>query len=82
MILETVFDLLLEIIKFFVESLDFSPAAIPDWGFHFLSLLFKGLAFFPFDVWAVVISNVLFWVSIHFVWSIIEWIYMKIPGVS
>ena len=83
MILETVFNILLELVKFFVEILDFSPAvALPDWGAHFLSLLLKGLSFFPFDVWSIVISNVMFWVGVHFVWAVIEWIYIKIPGVD
>ena len=83
MILETVFDLLLNLIRFFVDMLNLNPVfALPDWGVHFTSMFLKCLAFFPFDVWSILISNIMLWVGIHFVWSVIEWLYIKIPGVS
>lgn len=54
----------------------------PNWITSTLSLISKALIFFPADVWSVVIGNVLFWTSLHFVWAIIEWVYKKIPGVN
>ena len=82
MILETVFNILLELLKVFIEMFDFSSFTLPDWGTQFSTLFIKCLSFFPFKVWSVLISNILFWVGVHFVWSIVEWIYIKIPGVS
>lgn len=92
MVLENIFILLFELIKFFVDTLFTASSAaggpatlllsVPDWGIQFLNLLLKGLAFFPFDVWAVVISDAIFMMIIHFGWAVIEWIYIKIPGVN
>ena len=83
MILETVFELFLGLIRVFVDLLNLnSTIALPDWGVHSLNMLLKCFSFFPFDVWSILISNVLAWTGIHFVWAIVEWIYMKIPGVS
>lgn len=83
MILETIFGLFLNLIRVFVDFVNLSPAvSLPDWGIHFTSLFLKCLAFFPFDIWSILISNILFWMGVHFVWAVIEWIYVKIPGVS
>lgn len=83
MILETIFGLFLNLIRVFVDFVNLSPAvALPDWGVHFTSLFLKCLAFFPFEIWSILISNILFWMGVHFVWAVIEWIYVKIPGVS
>lgn len=54
----------------------------PNWITNTLSLISKALIFFPADVWVVVIGNILFWTSLHFVWAIIEWVYKKIPGIN
>lgn len=82
MILNFIFDNILRIIEYFVDLLEITPLAIPDWAAHFMNLFLKCLAFFPFDVWAVVFSNIVFWFVIHFAWAVIEWIYIKIPGVN
>lgn len=83
MILETIFGLFLNLIRVFVDFINLSPAvSLPDWGVHFTSLFLKCLSFFPFDIWSILISNILFWIGVHFVWAVIEWIYVKIPGVS
>lgn len=82
MILEFVFKLILDLIIILLEPLGLGGFVIPDWFSNFIILFCKALFFFPFDVWSVVLSNIVFWVLVHFVWSIIEWIYIKIPGVS
>ena len=83
MILETIFGLFLNLIRVFVDFINLSPAvSLPDWGVNFTSLFLKCLSFFPFDIWSILISNILFWIGVHFVWAVIEWIYVKIPGVS
>ncbi len=83
MIIRLVFDLFLTLIKTIIELADVIPIFdLPDWGLHFTSMFIKCLSFFPFEIWSVLISNILLWVGIHFVWSVVEWIYIKIPGVN
>lgn len=41
-----------------------------------------GLYFFGTAPFILVISSVLFWSGVELAWSIIEWIYVKIPGVN
>lgn len=83
MVIELVFKLFLYLIKSMIELSNVVPAFdLPDWGLHFTSMFIKCLSFFPFDIWSVLISNILLWIGIHFIWSIIEWIYIKIPGVN
>lgn len=47
-----------------------------------LPLLSNGLYFFGSSFFCFLIGNFVFWLSAQFIWSIIEWIYIKIPGVS
>lgn len=55
---------------------------IPDWFSAFISVLQIGLYFFPADVLVIIIANVMF-CNISLVgWSVIEWVYKKIPGIS
>ena len=82
MVLEFIFKLILDLIIILIEPLGLGGFSIPDWFSNFIILFCKALFFFPFEVWSVVLSNIVFWVLVHFVWSIIEWIYIKIPGVS
>lgn len=55
---------------------------IPNWLADLISLLIKGMQFFPPDVWAIAIGNIIFWLLLQFIWAIIEWVYKKIPGVN
>lgn len=55
---------------------------LPNWLADVLGLLIKAMQFFPLDVWVIVIGNILFWLVLHFVWAVIEWVYKKIPGVN
>lgn len=82
MILESVFSFALTVFGSFLDTLNFTFADLPSWGVNVLNLVLKGLAFFPFEIWSVVVSNIFFWIGVHFVWAIIEWIYVKIPGVN
>ena len=86
MIFENIFIFLFDLLRFFIDSLFLSLGvpgivlSVPDWAAQFFNLLLKGLAFFPFDVWSILISNIMLWVGIHFVWSVIEWLYIKYGG--
>jgi len=65
-------------------TISFIPDAfqIPNWALSAFSLISKGLYFFPIDVWRTIIANVSFWLGAQLVWSIIEWVYKKVPGVD
>lgn len=47
-----------------------------------VSIMSYALWFFPIDLWIIAIGNIAFWIVTSFSWSLIEWIYKKIPGVS
>lgn len=40
------------------------------------------LYMFGSEFFLTVIGMIVFWLSAQFIWAIIEWIYIKIPGVS
>lgn len=55
---------------------------MPTWVDNAVSLISYILIFFPVDVFVFIIGNVSLWMGAHIVWSIIEWIYKKLPGVD
>lgn len=82
MIVEYLLDIIFGLVYFCMESLPNGAFSLPDWIVSALSLITKGLGIFPIDVWIIVLSNGLFWLTVQFTWAIIEWIYKKIPGVD
>ena len=44
-----------------------------------ISLLVKAMSFFPPDVWALSIGNILFWVALHLLIGLIKFIVGWIP---
>lgn len=82
-----IFELLLE--PFWIV-LNFIVSLIPDMNWNqglyvntnvpmwFLRLL----SFFPDKFFITLFGSVVFYSTIHFTWSVIEWIYKKIPGVD
>ena len=52
---------------------------IPNSIVSTLDLLLKALQFFPLDVWIMVIGNIVFWITLHLIWSIINFILRLIP---
>lgn len=56
--------------------------SLPNWLMYFIDFVRKGLSFFPSGVFTIIISNILFWLSLHMIWAIIEWLYKKVPGVD
>lgn len=81
MIMEMIFMPYVILINFLI-SLFPEGMNIPNWANSTILLLSKGLSIFPRDVWVAVLSNIAFWVSIQFIWAIIEWVYKKIPGIN
>lgn len=53
-----------------VEAIEFPQIA--RWGAYF----------FPMDVAVIAVSSFATWYTIFLTWSIVEWVYKKIPGVS
>lgn len=58
------------------------PTALAVPTVTFFDVLGTGINFFGPGLFTLIISNVVFWSTAHLVWSIIEWIYIKIPGVN
>lgn len=57
-------------------------SSVPS-GFNaLLDIIGYGCAFVGTDFFFLVIGNILFWLTAQMAWSIIEWVYKKIPGVS
>lgn len=81
MIIELFFSPIFLLIKTVINLIP-SQTVLPLWTIDLTNLLSKGLIFFPSDVWAIVIGNIVFWLSLQFMWAIIEWVYKKIPGVE
>lgn len=55
---------------------------LPNWIDSALSVLVKGLCFFPNNTFSIIIINILFWLNLHLLWAVIEWVYHKIPGIT
>lgn len=53
--------------------------SIPDYIVDVLILLRKAMLFFPPDVWVMVIANVVFWLTLHFIVSLIKFVLGLIP---
>lgn len=58
-----------------IPVLDELPNTIVDT----VSLLTKAMSFFPADVWAMAIGNIVFWVALHLLIGLIKFIVGWIP---
>jgi hypothetical protein len=72
------------IYSFLVSVVNLIPVVgdLPGWMDNTLNLLSYGLMFFPKDVFISLIATFVFWMVGHLSWSVIEWVYKKIPGVD
>ena len=52
---------------------------IPDSIISTLDMIIKAMQFFPLDTWIIVISNIVFWITLHLIWSIVNFILRLIP---
>ncbi len=58
-----------------IPVLTYIPTSIADT----ITLIVKGMQFFPFDVWFICISSFVFWITVHLVYGIINFILKLIP---
>ena len=81
MIIEAVFNAIFGIIT---SLISFIPSGynVPGWIADTITVLKVPLSIFPQDIWEITIANILFWVGVQSSWSIVEWVYKKLPGVS
>ena len=82
MILGSFFNLIFGFVKFIVSWLPNLSKVNASGESAALDLIRIGLQFFPIDLWVLLLTNIITWTTIFFAWSIIEWIYKKIPGIS
>ena len=52
---------------------------IPNSVVSTLDLILKAMQFFPIDVWIMVIGNIVFWITLHLVWSLVHFVLRLIP---
>lgn len=82
MIIETFLDIFFIIPQTILNLLPTLDWTIPSYIADTLDLLAIPMSIFPPDMWALMLSSVIFWSGIQFTWAGIEWVYLKIPGVS
>lgn len=68
--------------------LDGLVSLIPDMpkgsglGEAFKLLIANPLSIFPLDMFIFMIGSVSFWIMCQFLWSLVEWVYKKLPGIN
>lgn len=81
MIVEGICNMIFGVVDFLIGLLP-SFGGLPSWLQDFIDLIGYALNFVPRDVWIAFIGSLILWKFGLIAWSIIEWIYKKLPGVS
>lgn len=81
MIIDSCLLIVLNIIIYFISLVPAVPSTEYMLG-GFLNILGIGINLFGRTTFSVIITNIVLWGGIHLAWAIIEWIYIKIPGVN
>lgn len=82
MIVELLLSPIFLLIRGFIALIPDTGFSLPGWFLTFADVVRVGLSFFPSNVFIIIIGNIAFWLTLHMTWSIIEWLYKKLPGVS
>lgn len=61
-----------------ISVLTYIPTSIVDT----ITLLIKGMQFFPFDVWFLCISSFIFWITVHTVFNLVNFAIRYIPFIN
>lgn len=72
------FGIVYELISYIPEFI----VNIPDWFVETVKIIRIGLGIFPTDVFVICVGNGCFWLTAQFSYSILEWLWKKIPGVK
>lgn len=76
------------ILKFFLTPVGIIVKLIPSPVYTVINsidipqIVKHGAYFFPLDCLAAAISSFLIWYNATFIWSLVEWVYKKIPGID
>lgn len=81
MIIEALLNIIFGFVSYLITLLP-AITQLPSWFNDMCRLLKIGLFFFPYDVWCVLIANFSATTFILLGWSVVEWVYKKIPGVD
>lgn len=72
---------LLVLVKFIIGLLPVS--SVSSSGFSgVLNVIGYGCAIIGTDFFLFILGNIIFWLNAQLLWSIIEWVYKKIPGIN
>lgn len=82
MIIEGLFSLIFVFVEFVMNLIPSFDLTALDHVSASVMLLANGLVLFPVDLWVVLFTNIVFWLSTAVLWSVIEWVYKKIPGLD
>ena len=84
MILELLLSPIFLLVNFIFSFLpDLSAIDIADYDMNaFVEILAIGFLIFPRSLFIAFVVNFIFWKNAQLVWSIVEWVYKKIPGVN
>lgn len=75
-LLDVFFNLITYLLDF-LPAADFSTIFNAEALSFFKNIISFMLYFFPIDLFAVMLSSVIFWVGVQFVWAVIEFILKK-----
>jgi len=79
LILQVIFGLIL-------KGFDNLPTWVENSSFYDMTTLFrfldKAFVIFPVDLFFTCIASITFWLSLQFVWAVVEWVYNKVPGIN
>lgn len=72
----------IRLIILYITSLIPEIPKLPLWFLDFVDVFQIGFSLLPSGVVSITFYCISFWLSVHFVWVIFEWVYKKIPGID
>lgn len=82
MIIELILSPLFSLISFLINLIPSFNSVTNKTAVKFYDFMEIGLYFFGSSAFCLVIASVVSWSLVHFGWSIIVWLYKKVPGVN
>lgn len=82
MIIEFLLDMIFSVVGLVLNLFPALPAFNVTGWLGLLDLLSKAAVFVPFDTFLGCIATWFAFYNVELLWSIVEWVYKKIPGVN